>query len=201
MISRTCLDLSSLLFFDCMDALHALTQSLRAHGHRWTCHRCQSSSHWVSHGFVYVKQIAGKALAVGKRLLCTDRGRDGCGATLQLRLSSRVPRLHKSADAVDAFLDHLDAGAAVEAAYQQATAANSPRQAWRWMLQCDRHVPHFRAHTSHVRTDIVTARCAHRSHRLRVLLPTFAAFTLAFDAERVRHFQACTQTSFFCMPL
>lgn len=180
------------------------------------CHNCQRSEHFISHGFSYAKARAAQRVTVGKRLFCADRfGHGGCGATLRLYLTTRIPGLHVGAAALQTFLTHLEAGSAVESAYVNAvdddckadavellepqTSAllphRSPRNAWRWLKKLDRNLPRFRALLS--RPD--ASACvpfATRSARLRLLLPSFAQLKAKLGPAFVAAFQ-CTQQAAF----
>ncbi len=154
-------------------------------------------------------------MTVGKRLFCADRfGRGGCGATLRLYLTTRIPGLHVGATAMQAFLTHLEAGSAVELAYVDAvddckadavvplepqTSAllshRSPRNAWRWLKKLDRNLPRFRALLS--RPD--ASAClpfTTRSARLRLLLPGFAQLKAKLGPTFVATFQSTQQAAF-----
>lgn len=202
-------------FFSSFDDLQALTLNLQAHPDRFVCHNCQRSEHFVSHGFSYAKARAAQRVTVGKRLFCTDRfGHGGCGATLRLYLTTRIPGLHVGAAAMETFLTHLAAGLAVELAYVDAVddyeadavaplapqnlallPHRSPRNAWRWLKKLDRNLPRFRALLS--RPDALGCLpFATRSARLRLLLPGFVALRSKLGAAFVGAFQ-CTQQAAF----
>lgn len=195
---RSCLTgpVAIALFFDCLDSLHRLTLNLAAYPDRFSCRRCEQAAHLVSHGFVYKKQIGGAPAPVGKRLLCANRhGRRGCGATLRLYLTERVPRLHYSALALQAFFVALLAGVVVTTAYAGATGTQSPRHAWRWLGKL--HAGLGRLRTLLPGPDAHDAApFAARVHRLRLLLPTIAALRARLGAAFVATFQQQQQASF-----
>lgn len=194
------------LFFDCLDALHQLTLNLDAYPDRFSCHRCREATHWVSHGFVYKKEAGGTLMQVGKRLFCANRhGRAGCGATLRLYLSARVPRLHYGALVLQAFLVALLAGTVVTSAYAAATAtvvstaatasARSPRQAWRWLGKLHAGLGRLRTLLPGPDAQQIEPFAA-RTRRLRLLLPTLAALKSRLGASFVAAFQQQQQASF-----
>lgn len=201
-------------FFTSLDELQAVTLNLQAYLHRFACRNCQRNEHFISHGFSYAKARAAQRVTVGKRLFCTDRfGRGGCGATLRLYLTTRIPGLHVGATAMQTFLTHLEAGSAVESAYVDAvddckadavalepqTLAllphRSPRNAWRWLKKLDRNLPRFRALLSRPEAPACLP-FATRSARLRLLLPGFAQLKATLGAAFVSAFQ-CTQQAAF----
>ena len=202
-------------FFSSLDDLQSLTLNLQAHPDRFVCHNCQRSEHFISHGFSYAKARAAQRVTVGKRLFCADRfGHGGCGATLRLYLTTRIPGLHVGAAAIQTFLTHLEAGSAVESAYVAAVddckadavaplepqnlallPHRSPRNAWRWLKKLDRNLPRFRALLS--RPD--ASACvpfATRSARLRLLLPGFVSLKAKLGATFVAAFQYTQQAAF-----
>ena len=202
-------------FFSSLDDLQSLTLNLQAHPDRFVCHNCQRSEHFVSHGFSYAKARAAERLTVGKRLFCADRfGHGGCGATLRLYLTTRIPGLHVGAAAMQTFLTHLEAGSAVESAYLGAVVDGkaaavaplepnasallphrSPRNAWRWLKKLDRNLPRFRAKLC--RPDALGCLpFSTRSARLRLLLPSFVALKAKLGAAFVGAFQSTQQAAF-----
>lgn len=206
-------DFAIALFFDCLDALHQLTLNLDAYPDRVSCHRCRAGTHLVSHGFVYKKEAGGTLKQVGKRLFCANRhGRHGCGATLRLYLSERVPRLHYDALALQAFLVALLAGTVVTSAHAAATAvangtdtvastaatahgARSPRQAWRWLGKLHAGLSRLRTLLPGPDAQPIEPFAA-RVRRLRLLLPTLAALKSRLGASFVAAFQQQQQASF-----
>lgn len=155
-------------------------------------------------------------MTVGKRLFCANRfGRGGCGATLRLYLTTRIPGLHVGAAALQTFLTHLEAGSAVESAYVNAVDDDcnadavaplepensallphrSPRNAWRWLKKLDRNLPRFRALLAGP-DALGCLPFATRSARLRLLLPGFVALRSKLGAAFVSSFQ-CTQQAAF----
>ena len=162
---------------------------------------------------MYIKGRAASKIPVGKRLFCANRcGRAGCGATLCLRLCTRVPGLHATADVMQSFLDGVENGLGVELAYAKTTAPVceseaelcvsgqnrsliAPRNAWRWLKKLHRHLPRFRALLPGP-DAACAARFAHRSARLRLLLPTFALLKTLLGQAFISAFQMAQQRGF-----
>lgn len=156
------------LFFASLSSLHAFSlHPLLA------CPHCGLNDQFVSHGYVYQKQLQGRPVMQGKRVLCSDRAkRRGCGRTVRLYLAASIPRYHYSAAVLTAFLMMLLQGVAVAPAYQQVTHCQEPRQAWRWLKRFSAQLPAWRTHLSFQHHPVLSPR---RSGRLSVLLPTFCA--------------------------
>lgn len=128
-------------FFPCLESLHAFSLNPVL-----TCPHCSRDDQFVSHGFVYRKQVCAEAVQVGKRLICSNRfGRSGCGRTVQLYLSNITPRLHYSASVMFVFVSALLIGSSVASAFRQATERVDPRHAWRWLHRLMRQLPLWRS--------------------------------------------------------
>jgi hypothetical protein len=83
---------------------------------------------------------------VGKRLVCCRRfGHVGCGRTMQLSLSSQLPRRFYSAWQLGMFIVLLLSNVAVATAYTQATGRLSTRHAWRWLAALKANVWRYRS--------------------------------------------------------
>ena len=69
------------------------------------CIHCKQSHQLVSHGFIYKKQRCADPVAIGKRVICSNRNRHtGCGRTMRLYLDSAVRYLHYAGQHVVAFV-------------------------------------------------------------------------------------------------
>ncbi len=152
----------------------------------------------VSHGVVYKQRSIEHQEPVGKRLLCSNRrGRNGCGRTVQLALSTRIPALHYGTVQLYAFLCAMLIGLSIPKAYLKATGQAQPRQAWRWLNKLTAHLPDYRRHLTS-RTSASSDTFSTQARRLRLLLPTFE---LLFDAlcssDACADFQLKFQQRFF----
>lgn len=150
----------------------------------------------MSHGYVYRKRHGGGRIAVGKRLLCANRrGRGGCGATLLLYVADCLPRHHYGAAVLQGFVMALLGGAAVANAWCLASGAQSARHGWRWLTRLQTGLVRLRAQLPGPAAQCATPFAA-RSHRLRLLLPTFAALRERLGAAFVCAFQLQQQAAF-----
>jgi hypothetical protein len=182
------------LFFDHIDTLNQITRNLAAYLNYFICRSCALQDQFVSHGFIYKKLTGGDRIPIGKRLLCSPRnGRSGCGATLQLYLSSHHHRLHHDTLRIQLFILALLADASISEAYHKATGTRNARNAYRWRQKCLSSLPRWRErlpdHTGH--------DCAPFSHRcrwLRLVLPTLSM--LQQSIGDVSAFQLHCQHSF-----
>ena len=130
-------------FFDTLDSLCRHTANLDAL--QLLCTGCQRAGQFVSHGFIYRHLSSQKIIVVGKRILCSPRGdRSGCGRTIRLYLTVRLPRLHYDSTALTLFICALLAGDSIAQAYQQATSQIDTRHAYRWLRQLQRQLPLYR---------------------------------------------------------
>jgi len=110
------------------------------------CKHCGEVGHLIAHGFVYKQLSMFKSKCVGKRLVCCRRfGHVGCGRTMQLSLSSQLPRRFYSAWQLGMFIVLLLSNVAVATAYTQATGRLSTRHAWRWLAALKANVWRYRS--------------------------------------------------------
>ena len=168
------------------------------------CERCPHCGQMqlVSHGYVYKKCVGAEPQAVGKRVICANRRRDGCGRTVRLYLDSTVRYLHYAGTQVVAFVLALMAGLRVQPAYCQATGTAEPRNAWRWLnrlhgqLSCYRSLSH-RAPLPEADGDAPgTDRCVRRE----VLKSTLQNLLQHFGPPICANYQRQTQRSFLPLP-
>jgi len=97
------------------------------------CSQCHQNHFLVSHGFTYKTDEHGQTFITGKRLVCSSRWRNGCGATMRLILATTLPKIHYGGLIVMTFVAALLTGHIVTKAYQKATGAHTHRNAWRWI--------------------------------------------------------------------
>jgi hypothetical protein len=115
-------------FFATIDELHLVTLQLELYHDKLSCPHCQAFGQFVSHGFVYKYLSASEVSVVGKRLFCSNRSNhSGCGKTIRLYVSKRVPKISYHAANVTLFVMSLIAGMSIKNAYHKATGASEPR--------------------------------------------------------------------------
>jgi hypothetical protein len=118
------------------------------------CAHCGEVGHLIAHGFVYKQVSMLSQECIGKRLVCCRRfGHAGCGRTMQLSLSSQLPRRFYSGIQLGVFIVLLLSNVAVSHAYTQATGQLSTRHAWRWLAALKANLWCYRSKvTYHVNT-------------------------------------------------
>ena len=110
------------------------------------CAHCGEVGHLIAHGFVYKQVSMLKRDCVGKRLVCCRRfGHVGCGRTMQLSLSSQLPRRFYTGWQLGIFIVLLLSNVAVAKAYTHATGQLSTRHAWRWLSALKANVWRYRS--------------------------------------------------------
>ena len=110
------------------------------------CAHCKKIGHLIAHGFVYKQITMMKRECVAKRLVCCRRfGHAGCGRTMQMRLSSQLPRRVYSGFVLGRFILCLLANMSVVNAYIQATGQASSRHAWRWLTTLKLNIWRYRS--------------------------------------------------------
>ena len=181
-------------YFDTLDSLHRFTLSLDCQTDPVCCQHCSKTDQFVSHGFVYKKQRQGEPMAVGKRLLCSNRyGHAGCGRTVRLYLQTQIARLHYSTVQITAFLLALIAGHSIADAYQAATETTEPRNAWRWLHKVQRKLIDYRPLIHHRMADSGYLT----THTQRgILLSTLQHLFSRFGKDACAQFQQQTQRTF-----
>jgi hypothetical protein len=189
------------LFFDSLDALQQYTSSLDHHDLLCTC--CSARRQFVSHGFVYKQRSSSLRDTVGKRIFCSNRsGRTGCGRTVQLYLSTEVPRLHYNASHLFVFITTLFANLSVAAAYCKAVGHSESRHAWRWFKKCFQQLIQYRRylHRDNLQNFLLDPS---QSRSRQLLLPTLHALfsltqtSLLSHSNSIAHFQHQHQIAFF----
>ena len=115
------------------------------------CVHCKKIGHLIAHGFVYRQVSIAKRECVGKRLVCCRRfGHAGCGRTMQLSLSSQLPRRFYTCIQLGLFIVLLLANVAVVDAYTHATGQLSSRHAWRWLAALKANLWRYRSKVTRV---------------------------------------------------
>ncbi len=181
-------------YFESLDALHCFSLSLDCQTDPIRCQHCSQCDQFVSHGFVYKKQHRGDPLAVGKRLLCSNRyGHSGCGRTVRLYLQTQIARLHYTAVQLSVFLLALLAGRSIQQAYQSATQTSEPRNAWRWLNKLQRKLIDYRA-LIHRRMSAGRDTTPNKQHG--ILLSTLQLLFSLFGNSACARFQQQTQNTF-----
>lgn len=98
------------------------------------CEHCKKVGHLIAHGNVYKQMSMSVREVVGKRFVCCKRfGHAGCGRTMQMGLSSQLPRRRYSGLVLGRFILCLLANMSIVNAYTHATGQTSSRHAWRWL--------------------------------------------------------------------
>ena len=180
-------------FFDTFSSIDLFTLSLNHHQDKTQCAHCLKNNQFVSHGIVYKQHSITEREPVGKRIICSNRyGRSGCGRTIQLYVSDRVPRLHYDASVVFVFISLLMAKVCVSQAYQQATGQFETRNAWRWLTKLIRQLSTYRCTLSARTTAIVH----HQSRRLQLLLPTLMQMISQTNVRLCASYQLNHQRAF-----
>lgn len=185
-------------FFSDFDSLNRYSLSLRFSQNPVQCVHCLKNHHMVSHGVVYKQRSIEHQEPVGKRLLCSNRrGRNGCGRTVQLTLSARIPALHYGTVQLYAFLCAMLIGFSIPKAYLRATEQTQPRQAWRWLSKLTVYLPEYRRRLTS-RTQASSNTFKTQSRRLMLLLPTFQHLFVALSSsDACADFQLKFQQRFF----
>lgn len=188
------------IYYPSLQAIHQQTLQLKLE----QCQHCQQTKQLVSHGFIRKKRVGGDPQAVGKRILCSNRHhRTGCGRTMQLYLDSTLRYLHHAGSAVVAFVLSLLAGVSIAAAYMQATGADAPRHAYRWLHRLDRQTSFYRSlfHQPLLeqQAGVATHYQSHhpRCPRRSLLASTIAALLMRFKQPLCQAYQSQLQRPFF----
>jgi hypothetical protein len=183
-------------YFPSLDAIHQQTTQLACE----PCMHCGQAHQLVSHGFIRKKQPGGQdPQPVGKRVFCSNRHRHtGCGRTTQLYLDSTLRHRHYAGNVVWIFVLLLLGGASITQAYTQATQAQTPRHAYRWLQRLHARIPLYRSVVHQPPLDPLAA-CAHppQASRHSLLRSTFSALLARFKSPLCRSFQSQLQRPFF----
>ena len=183
-------------YYPSLQAIHQQTQQLELE----QCQHCQQTQQLVSHGFIRKKRNCGDPQALGKRVFCSNRHhRTGCGRTMQLYLDSTLRYLHHAGSAVVAFVLSLLAGISIGLAYMQATGADTPRHAYRWLHRLDQQMSVYRSLFHQPLLLAPSGVCAAPSPCLRrsLLASTFAALLMRFKQPLCQAYQSQLQRTFF----
>ena len=162
------------------------------------CIHCKQSHQLVSHGFIYKKQRCAEPVAIGKRVICSNRNRHtGCGRTMRLYLDSAVRYLHYAGQHVVAFVFSLMTGMTVQHAYFQVTGTADPRNAYRWLNRLRAQMSAFRSvfHQPHLQetAQISPPKC---HPRWALLTTTFNGLSQKFGLPLCAAYQRQLQRSF-----
>ncbi len=156
------------------------------------CPYCHQSAHFILHDFIYKNKIV-----VGKRLFCSNRNNHaGCGRTIRLYISHRIPQLIYSSVEVTAFLLVLINGQSITQAYQDATGCADPRNAYRWLDKLQFKLSEFRQYLS-TPCEQSGAKFINRVKRFRLLLPTVERLFNDLPQHSCACFQEVHQKAFF----
>ena len=169
-------------FFSDLASLDRFTRELDFYADQLICPHCRQHHQFVSHGYIYQKQHQGEPIPVGRRIICSGRyGRGGCGRTVQLYLSHRIPQWHYGTETLTRFLLALFSGQAILHAYQSATACLDPRHVYRWLNKLLQKLPDYRERLMKPVASTTDEIPATKNHRLKCLLPALRFFSGAFS--------------------
>ena len=187
-------------FFPSFQALKQFLSQLHYQKHGLTCPRCHCT-HFVAHDWVRKALHFQKSIIVGKRLFCSNRGpHAGCGATLRLYATQRIPGLFYSAQHVSKFITALIQGLSIAQAYRVATQTNQARHAYRWMQKLSAQSVAFRICLQKNYRINSTHTCVHNKpfstpHR-HALMSTLHSLWHYFGQSISEHFQLKQQIPF-----
>jgi len=181
-------------FFDDMPSLHRFTMNLALYQDSLCCGHCEQRDQFVSHGFVY-KEPSGTD-PIGKRIICTNRfGKQGCGHTVRLYLSTAAPRHQYTAIHLFLFLSALMTGQSIDAAYHRATGASDTRNGHRWTRKLCQKLTTFRSLATLVVTTCQTL-WRRRSRQLQLLLATLQSLFTTIGVSSCAGYQHTFQQDF-----
>ena len=181
------------IYYTNLSAIHLQTLQLD----HAQCPHCKQTQQLVSHGFIYKKQVGAEPEAVGKRIICSTRNnRTGCGRTAQLYVDSTVRYFHFAGCFVVAFVLSLIEGMTIQGAYNHATGADTPRNAYRWLNRLCAQLSIYRSlsHRPPLR-DSTPIVAANRSVRLVSLTSTFKVLMQRFGQPLCPTYQSQLQRS------
>lgn len=183
-------------FYDDLDSLQQVTLNLDFYLDVFACLFCLKSDQFVSHGFIF-HRTNGKNIAItGKRILCCNRrGRSGCGRTLTLYLKEKQPRYVYSSAHINVFFLMLLAGQTIPKAYQIATGAYEPRNAYRWMDSAKLKLIEYRALLKQ-KTLKTLSSFNTQSLKAKMLLSTLKVLFSKLDGVACATFQKMTHQAF-----
>lgn len=183
-------------YYPSLEAIHQQTMQLGGE----QCKHCRHANHLISHGFIRKKQAGGREpQVVGKRVFCSNRrSHTGCGQTMQLYLDSTLRYIHYAGSTVVAFALLLLTAVSITMAYRQATQAQTPRNAYRWLDRLHTNMSFYRSLVHQPPLEPPTdpggrPHCARR----RLLSSTFSALLTRFGQPLCQACQSQLQRSFF----
>jgi hypothetical protein len=180
------------IYYPSLEAIHQHTTQLD----HAKCIHCNQTNQLVSHGFIYKKQTCAEPEAVGKRIFCSNRNhRTGCGRTIQLYLDSIVRYLHYAGACVVAFVLSLINGMTIARAYHQATNADTPRNAYRWLNKLAAQLSHYRSLLHQPLLQNIEPAIAATSQRRCLLASTFQTLLQRFGQPLCSRYQQQWQRS------
>jgi transposase-like protein len=183
-------------YYPSLDAIQQQTMQLTSE----QCKHCGHADQLVSHGFIRKKQPGGgKPQSVGKRVFCSNRNlRTGCGRTMQLYLDSTLRYMHYAGSTVVAFVLLLLTNVSITLAYTQATHAQTPRHAYRWLQRLHAKMSVYRSLVHQPPLDPPTdPSVPPQSSRHSLLDSTFSALLRQFAQPLCQSFQSQLQHQFF----
>lgn len=183
------------LFFKNINMIQKFTMELESQVDKIRCKHCSKSDQFLSHGFVYKKQVNGETLAVGKRIFCSNRyGRSGCGKTIRLYLDTIISDLQYSTTHLFIFISLLLTGVSIQKSYQVATKTVDPRNAYRWINRLWDKLIVFRGFIIGRTGDFFSSKF--RTKRFQILLPTLLKIFKDLGDNPCSKFQGTYQVSF-----
>lgn len=159
-------------FFSTLSGLECFSLSANSLLFNQPCPHCHQCDQWCSHGYRYNQAVSIR----GKRIICCARfGKRGCGKTITSYLSHVLPQRRYCLKVIACFIQALIHRATLERAYHAAVKHfhSSHRQAYRWLNGLFANTGLFRTRLA---SPNEAGSVVHpRSHRLTVLLSTFAS--------------------------
>jgi hypothetical protein len=183
------------IYYPSLEAIHQQTLQLQSE----RCRHCRQTCHLVSHGFIRKKRPGAEPGEVGKRVFCSNRyHHTGCGRTMQLYLDATIRYLHHTSCRVMTFLCALLAGTSIARAYRDATGADTPRHAYRWLQRFMARLSDYRR-LLHQLPLLASpqANSPPRSVRRALLCSTFAALQIQLGQPLCQRYQAQAKLPFF----
>ncbi len=180
------------IYYPSLEAIHQHTMQLD----HAKCIHCNQTNQLISHGFIYKKQTCAEPAAVGKRVFCSNRNhRTGCGRTIQLYLDSIVRYLHHAGACVVAFMWSFMNGMTIADAYHQATNADTPRNAYRWLNKFTVQLSHYRSLIHQPLLQNIATAVTATSQRRYLLASTFQALWQRLGEPLCSQYQQSLQRS------
>jgi hypothetical protein len=182
------------IYYSSLQAIHQQTRQLALE----QCRHCKQTQQLVSHGFIFKKRVRDEPHPVGKRVFCSNRHkRTGCGRTMQLYLASTLRYLHHAGNAVVTFVLALLANKSIALAYTQATGADSPRHAYRWLQRLSEQISTYRSLFHQPPLAEPGSVAQSRSLRRSLLTSTFTNLLMHFGQPLCQAYQSQLQRPLF----